>query len=179
MTHCIAKVNTWWTVCQPGFLQQDIELTARSEFTDCVVNQPFLQCTHSYTVYQFTLSKPFIGIHWSVSFWRDPDDVPHCRILSPDKTEWRLISATLCRWRRCFVADQLWFMTRTREEDWNTHRQWTDYRVIFRFCCDFVMVFSSSRLRSTWKLYSSFSWLSWYVAFICCNCCCRIYNAAQ
>jgi len=25
-----------------------------------------------------------------------PDDVQHCRILSPDKTEWRLISATLC-----------------------------------------------------------------------------------
>ena len=24
------------------------------------------------------------------------DDVSHCRILSPDKTEWRLISATLC-----------------------------------------------------------------------------------
>ena len=34
-------------------------------------------------------------IHWSVSLWRDPDDVPHCRILSPDKlNEWRLISAT-------------------------------------------------------------------------------------
>jgi len=31
--------------------------------------------------------------HWSVSLWRDPDDVSHCRILSPDKTEWRLISA--------------------------------------------------------------------------------------
>jgi len=46
--------------------------------------------------------------HWSVSLWRDPDDVSHCRILSPDKTEWWLISATLCRWRRCFVADQLW-----------------------------------------------------------------------
>ena len=44
--------------------------------------------------------------HWSVSLWRDPDDVSHCWILSPDKTEWRLISATLCRWRRCFVADQ-------------------------------------------------------------------------
>jgi len=55
--------------------------------------------------------------HWSVSLWRDPDDVPHCRILSPDKTEWRLISATLCRWRRCLVADQLWFMTRIREEE--------------------------------------------------------------
>ena len=55
--------------------------------------------------------------HWSVSLWRDPDDVSHCRILSPDKTEWRLISATLCRWRRCFVADQLWFMTRIREEE--------------------------------------------------------------
>ena len=46
--------------------------------------------------------------HWSVSLWRDPDDVSHCRILSPDKTEWRLISATLCGWGRCFVADQLW-----------------------------------------------------------------------
>ena len=31
-----------------------------------------------------------------VSLWRDPDDVSHCRILSPDKTEWWLISATLC-----------------------------------------------------------------------------------
>jgi len=55
--------------------------------------------------------------HWSVSLWRDPDDVTHCRILSPDKTEWRLISATLCGWRCCFVADQLWFMTRIREEE--------------------------------------------------------------
>jgi len=33
------------------------------------------------------------------------------------KTEWRLISATLCGWRHCFVADQLWFMTRIREEE--------------------------------------------------------------
>jgi len=55
--------------------------------------------------------------HWSVSLWRDPDDVSHCRILSPDKTEWRLISATLCGWGRCFVADQLWLMTRIREEE--------------------------------------------------------------
>ena len=29
----------------------------------------------------------------------------------------RLISATLCGWRRCFMADQLWFMTRIREEE--------------------------------------------------------------
>ena len=55
--------------------------------------------------------------HWSVSLWRDPDDVLHCRILSPDKTEWRLISATLCGWKRCFVADKLWFMTCIREEE--------------------------------------------------------------
>jgi len=33
------------------------------------------------------------------------------------KTEWRLISATLCGWRRCFVADQLRFITRIREEE--------------------------------------------------------------
>ena len=44
-------------------------------------------------------------------------DVSHCRILSPDKTEWRLISATLCGWRRCFVVDQLWFIQRIREEE--------------------------------------------------------------
>ena len=55
--------------------------------------------------------------HWSVSLWRDPDDVPHCQILSLDKTEWQLISNTLCGWRHCFVADQLWFMTRIWEEE--------------------------------------------------------------
>jgi len=55
--------------------------------------------------------------HWFMSLWRDPDYVSHCRIPSPDKTEWRLISATLCGWRRCFVADQLWFVTRIREEE--------------------------------------------------------------
>jgi len=65
--------------------------------------------------------------HWSVSLWRDPDDVSHCRILSPDKTEWRLISATLCRWRRCFMADQLSFMTRIQEEEEVTVNLW-DWR---------------------------------------------------
>jgi len=54
--------------------------------------------------------------HWSVSLWRDSDDVIRCRILSSDKAEWRLIPATLCRWIRCFLADQLWFMTCVREE---------------------------------------------------------------
>jgi len=40
-------------------------------------------------------------------------------MFTTDKTEWRLISArpTLCRWRCCFVADQLWFMTRIREKE--------------------------------------------------------------
>ena len=52
-----------------------------------------------------------------LSLWRDPNDVSHCQILSPDKTEWRLISATLCGWRCCFVADQLWFMTCIQEEE--------------------------------------------------------------
>jgi len=33
--------------------------------------------------------------HRSVSLWRDPDNVSHCRILSPDNSEWQLISATL------------------------------------------------------------------------------------
>jgi len=33
------------------------------------------------------------------------------------KLEWRRISTTLCWWRRCFVADQLWFMACIREEE--------------------------------------------------------------
>ena len=55
-----------------------------------------------------TLNPALTMVVWVVS---------HCRLLSPDKTEWRLISATLCGRRRCFVADQLWLMTRIREEE--------------------------------------------------------------
>jgi len=55
--------------------------------------------------------------HWSVSLRRDPDNVSPYRILSPDKTEWRLISSTLCGWTRFFVADLLWLMTCIREEE--------------------------------------------------------------
>jgi len=73
--------------------------------------------------------------HWSVSLWRDPDDVSHCQILSPDKTEWRLISATLCGWRRYFMADQLWLMTRVWEE-WLTP------------CCCSSQVMSTSPTKS-------------------------------
>jgi len=76
--------------------------------------EPFLHRTGTLRCLQKEMA---IYRHWSVSLWRDADDVSHCRILFPDKTEWRLISATLCRWRRCFVADQLWFMTRIREEE--------------------------------------------------------------
>jgi len=34
------------------------------------------------------------------------------------------MSATLCGWRRCFVADQLRFMTRIREEEEFAQKQW-------------------------------------------------------
>ena len=60
--------------------------------------------------------------HWSVSLWRD--HVSHCRILSPDKTEWWLISTTLCGWRRFFVTDQLWLMTRISEEEQWAHENY-------------------------------------------------------
>jgi len=83
-----------------------------------ISTEPFLHGTGTLRCLQ---KKMATYKHWSVSsLWRDPDDVSHCRILSPDKTEWQLISATLCGWWRCFVADQLWFMTRIREEevDW-------------------------------------------------------------
>jgi len=41
----------------------------------------------------------------------------HCRILSSDEAEWWLISATLCRWRCCFLADRLLFITCIRDEE--------------------------------------------------------------
>ena len=57
--------------------------------------------------------------HWSVSSRRDADDLPHCRILSSDKTEWRLILSIL------YTADEdavswltnygSWIMTCIRE----------------------------------------------------------------
>jgi len=80
--------------------------------------EPFL---HGTGTLRCLLKETATYRHWSVSLWRDPDDVPHCRILSPDKTDWRLISATLCRWRRCFMPDQLWFMTHIREEEAQWH----------------------------------------------------------
>ena len=66
---------------------------------------------------------------WSVSLWQDTDNMTqtmsHTVESCPDKTEWRLISATLCGWRCCFVADQLRFMTRIQEEEelnrWQLH----------------------------------------------------------
>jgi len=89
---------------------------------------------------------------WSVSLWRDPDDVPHCRILSPDKTEWRLISATLCGWRRCFVADQLWLMTRIREEE-----EWS-MSCLVAFCATWwyaSAAYAVVRCPSEWRLISA------------------------
>ena len=92
------------------------------------------QVVNSHLVWDPTIQQPGFDLprqqeqgHWgacrrkwrltdTVSLWRDPDDVSHCRILSPDKTEWQIISATLCGWRCCFVADQLWFMTCIQEE---------------------------------------------------------------
>ena len=72
-------------------------------------------CSSAYGALQICLWYDMI---WSVCLWRDPDDVSQCRILSPDKTEWQLISATLCRWKCCFVADQLWLMKHIRNWKW-------------------------------------------------------------
>jgi len=71
-----------------------------------------------------------------VSQQRDSDDVPHCRILSSDKAEWWLIPAALCRWRHCFLADQLWFMTCIREEDYNFLNTNCTVLTFCIVCCD-------------------------------------------
>jgi len=110
--------------------------------------------------------------HWSVSLWTD--DVSYCRILSPDKTEWRLISATLCGRRRCFVADQLCFVTRIREEEdcvWVKNREvkiqkfieqitslsWSQWCIIAQFCSRLkTFLFSRAYRTSSEHLCDSF-----------------------
>ena len=108
------------TIRQPGF---DVPRSAT-----VVSAEPFSHGTGTLRCLQKEMAT---YRHLSVSFWRDTDDVPDCWILSPDKTEWWLISATLCGWRRCFVADQLWFMTRVREEeeDWLLVRRWSSTKL--------------------------------------------------
>jgi len=81
------------TIQQPGF---------RPPSATVVSAEPFLHGTGTLQCLQKEMAT---YRHWSVSLWQDPDDVPHYRILSLDKTEWRLVSATLCGWRCCFMAD--------------------------------------------------------------------------
>ena len=104
----------------------------RTSTTDGGVTQE-VQCskktqgasTSSHVLYRFWRNK--VHLHLPMFIVSDValcrtilsmcNPVKHCQILSHDKTEWRLISATLCGWRCCFMADQLRFMTRIREEE--------------------------------------------------------------
>jgi len=67
-----------------------------------------------------------------VSLLRDPDDVAHCRILSSDKAEWRLILAALCRWRCCFLADQL-------HGSWHAHEKNCGKSNMINYCMLWVL----------------------------------------
>ena len=102
--HCVS-VNQWPHNPATGF---------RPPSATVVSAEPFSHGTWTLRCLQKEMAT---YRHWSVSLWRDPDDVSHCWILSPDKAEWRLISAALCGWGHCFVADQLWLMTCVREEE--------------------------------------------------------------
>ena len=113
----LAQVVNSPLVCDPTILQLGFDLPRQKWSTE-----PF---SHRTGTLQCLQKEMVTYRHWSVSLWRDSDDVSHCRILFSDKAEWRLISATLCRWRRCFVADQLWFMTHIREEEEECVNSWT------------------------------------------------------
>ena len=118
---------TDWSVresaTQKTTLQNEIDIATKIPSTCTYRTGARWNLTRSSAVAERPRATLRVIEYWSVSLWQDPDDVSHCRILSPDKTEWRPISATLCRWRRCFVADQLCFMTCIREEDWLGHFQ--------------------------------------------------------
>ena len=85
--------------------QRSTSIVTLTQFASAVITPT--KCSHTHCRKKWRLTDR----HWYVSLWRDPDDVPHCQILSSNKTEWRFISATLFGWRRCFVANQLRFTT--------------------------------------------------------------------
>ena len=126
--HTWPKINleAWWTSSKRlnygCWCEKCVRLESCSKVSidwppsaTMVSAEPF---SHRTGILQCLQKKIATCRHWSVSLWRDPDDVSHCWILSSDKTEWRLIPAALCRWRRCFLADQLWCMTCIQEEVW-------------------------------------------------------------
>jgi len=78
------------TICKHRILFPSIQHLAWLPSATVVTAEPFLRRTGTLRC----LPKEMATYrHWSVSLWWDPDDVSHCRILSPDKTEWRLHSA--------------------------------------------------------------------------------------
>jgi len=106
-----AQVVNSHLVCDPTIRQPSFDLPRQQG--SLVSAEPFSHGTGTLWCLQKEVAT---YSHWSVSLWRDPDNVQHCRILSPDKSEWQLILTTLCGWRCCFVAEQLWFMTCIWEE---------------------------------------------------------------
>ena len=86
--------------------------------------------------------------HWSVSLWRDPDDVSHCQILSPDKTEWRLISD----------ADEDAVLWLTSYGSWNAYEKkyiWTRrhiYDNLHVLSTDDANMFTRKQYHTTWTL---------------------------
>jgi len=125
-------------------------------------------------------TEPFLhgtGTLWclqkEMATYRQGSVSRHCRILPSDKTEWWFISATLCRWRRCFVADQLWVMTCIREEEevyqyGNLTTYAAVHLTVLWYCCSTGEVpFSSSaisRRHTIWRgrmLLSDKQWLFW------------------
>jgi len=80
-----------------------------------VSSEPFLHRTRTLRC----LQKETVSYrHWSMSLRWDPDDVPHWRILSPDKTErWLIPELHSADEDHCFLADQSWFITWVRKEE--------------------------------------------------------------
>jgi len=121
-----------------------------------------------------SINTVFVGLNAVVS---------HCRILSPDRTEWRLISATLCGWGRCFVADQLWSMTRIREEEECSCRETTLNRNSLSECIVaelFVTENVCILVNCLWSLDNSWQILAVYSAlrrqnYSVCACCWHVH----
>jgi len=90
----------------PSVRPNNLATRLRPPSATVVSTEPFLYGTQTLRCLQ---KETATYRHWSVSLRRDSDNVTHCWILSSDKAEWWRILATLCRWRCCFVADQLWF----------------------------------------------------------------------
>ena len=127
-----AQVVNSHLVCDPTIRQPGFEF--RPPSATVVSAELFLHGTGTLRCLQKEMAT---YSHWSLSLWTMSHIVESVR----DKSEWRLISAALCGWRRCFVAAVIAHETHTRRRrltlnrvaSWNEQQEWQPVIVLLYY----------------------------------------------